>query len=160
MWSSTLAFRNRLGLFYYDRYKSIVAAIINLLASIVLGNMFGMLGIFLGTFVCTLSTSFWVEPHVLYQRCFGKSVWEYFGKYFIYAFSTAILWFICDCICSKIKCGSILLFLLKAVISFVIVNVGFWIIFSKSQAYDILQKKAFSVIEKRFRSQSNEHING
>ena len=42
-------FRNSLGLFWYDRYKSIAEALINLIVSIILAQRFGTFGVFMGT---------------------------------------------------------------------------------------------------------------
>ena len=42
---SCLIFRNSLGLFWYDRYKSIAEALINLIVSIILAQRFGTFGV-------------------------------------------------------------------------------------------------------------------
>ena len=65
MRQTNLIFREAMGLFWYDRYKSIAEGIVNLIVSVILVRRFEVAGIFLGTIVSTLTTSFWVEPYVL-----------------------------------------------------------------------------------------------
>lgn len=57
-----------LGLFWDDRYKSIVEAACNLAVSVLLARRWGVAGIMAGTLVSTLAFPFWCEPLVLYRR--------------------------------------------------------------------------------------------
>ena len=56
-----------MGLFWYDRYKAIAEALLNLSISILLVLHFGIVGIFIGTFCSTVLTSVWVEPYIIYK---------------------------------------------------------------------------------------------
>ena len=56
-----------MGLFWYDRYKAVAEAALNLGISIVLVTHFGVVGVFVGTFFSTALTSVWVEPYVIYK---------------------------------------------------------------------------------------------
>ena len=67
---TVLMFRDAMGLFWYDRYKPIAEVILNLVASILLAKPFGITGVFAGTVISTLLTSFWIEPYILYRRGF------------------------------------------------------------------------------------------
>lgn len=60
-------FHNSLGLFWYDRYKAVIEAVINLIASLILVHNFGVFGIFMGTLISTVLTTLWVEPFVIYK---------------------------------------------------------------------------------------------
>ena len=84
-------YRDSLGLFWYDRYKPILEAIVNLVASIVLAKVFGIVGVFIGTALSTILVCLWVEPYILYRYAFKVSVRNYFFRYFGYAvFSIAL----------------------------------------------------------------------
>ena len=80
-----------MGLFYNDRWKSVIEGIINLIASIILVKICGIFGVFLGTFISSISTCVWIEPYILYKDGFDKSVSLYFKKYFQYIFFTVFL---------------------------------------------------------------------
>lgn len=160
MRQATLAFRDSLGLFYYDRYKSICAAIINLAASIVLGRMFGTVGIFLGTFISTMTTSFWVEPYVLYKRRLESSCPKYFVRYFIYALSTAGLWFVCDLICKNVNYGPIATIITRGLICLAIVDLGYFVLFGKTKEFKLLWGKAVYLLRKKLATtKKNKEIN-
>jgi O-antigen/teichoic acid export membrane protein len=99
MTKSCLVFRNSLGLFWYDRYKSIIEAAINLVFSIILALKFGTAGVFLGTLISTVTTSLWVEPYVLYKYHFKSPLRQYFialAKYFL---ETAFVWLSTHILC-------------------------------------------------------------
>lgn len=81
---AVLVFRDSLGLFWHDRYKSVAEAVINLVSSILLTKHLGTIGVFLGTFISTMTTSAWVEPMVLYRVKLKTSPWRYYGKYLLY----------------------------------------------------------------------------
>lgn len=88
-----LAFKNSLGLFWYDRYKSLLQAVINLVLSILLAKKFGVLGVLIGSSVSVLVTSFWIEPYVVFRFGFDKSLREYFVQYALYTGVTLIAGF-------------------------------------------------------------------
>ncbi len=78
-------YRDSLGLFYYDRYKPVFEAIVNLAVSVVLARVYGIIGVFIGTAVSMLTVCLWVEPYVLYKYAFKRRMSIFFKKYAIYA---------------------------------------------------------------------------
>lgn len=85
-----LAFKESMGLLYQDRYKPIIESLINLIVSVLLAKSLGVIGIFIGTFVCMVSTSLWVEPYVLFHYGFQRSTKTFWLKNIRYLFiSTA-----------------------------------------------------------------------
>lgn len=86
-------FLESLGLFWYDRYKSIAEAAINLIVSLILGYRFGVAGIFAGTFVSCVTTTLWVEPYVIFKYHFKEKVSKYFTTLAGYFLVTAFVWF-------------------------------------------------------------------
>jgi len=83
MRKSVQSFKEAYGLFWQDRFKPLFEATINLIASIILVKEYGTLGIFMGTLISTISTSFWIEPYILYKYGFRKSSFNYFFNYMI-----------------------------------------------------------------------------
>ena len=65
-----LMFRDAMGLFWHDRYKSLAEAAVNLVVSIVLAKKIGILGVLIGTTISSLSTCVWIEPLILYKHGF------------------------------------------------------------------------------------------
>ncbi len=83
-----LKFKEANGLFWYDRYKSIVEALINLVLSIILAKKIGFVGVMLGTTIAELCTSVWVEPFILFKYGFKTSILGYYIKYIKYMLFT------------------------------------------------------------------------
>lgn len=77
-----------LGLFWDDRCKSILEALLNLAASLFLVQRWGLLGILAGTLISTVGVPFWVEPTVLYRNGLKQKVKGYFTRYTRYLLVT------------------------------------------------------------------------
>lgn len=74
------SYREALGLYLKLKYVMLIAAILNIVLSIIMGLYWGMPGILLASLVAMLVTYVWYEPKVLYEEYFNKSCIEYFRK--------------------------------------------------------------------------------
>ncbi len=92
-------FKDSMGLFWYDRYKAIVQAALNIVISLILVKYMGVIGVFLGTTISMVLTTFWVEPYVLYKHGFKTSCRKYFIRLVIYAALMAVVALITDFVC-------------------------------------------------------------
>lgn len=149
MRQNVLAFRNALGLFWNDRYKPLFESIINLVASIVLAKLYGIIGIFLGTLISTVTTSMWIEPYVLFKKYFNigtKKYWiRYFTQFLIVAFQCAILHYVAKVLFSGTVISFILLMAVCVVFSIFVFCVFFW----RTQEFRYLLYNAKSFIKNR-----------
>ena len=97
--NATLVFRDALGLFRRDRWKTVAEALVNLGVSILLAKWLGMVGVFLGTTVSIVCVSLWVEPLVLYRDFLKTPLLPYFTRYAAYLLSAAaaagLTWLAC-----------------------------------------------------------------
>ncbi len=87
MRQSVLLFRDATGSFYYDRWKPIIAGIANVVLSVALVYICGVVGVILATSIINLLVSDIVEPYVLYKHGFkGESPKKYYIlSYFLIA---------------------------------------------------------------------------
>lgn len=76
-------YRDANGLFSKDVIKSIIEAIVKLLFSFLLGAYYGMGGVFMGTLLSCLCTSFWFEPYLVFYHYFKVPLYEYWKEYII-----------------------------------------------------------------------------
>lgn len=72
------SFRQATGLYIQTRYVMLLAAILNLILSVVLAKMIGISGILFASALSQLLTYFWYEPRLLFQQYFEKGTLEYF----------------------------------------------------------------------------------
>lgn len=132
-------YKDTYGLFRYDRYVPIAEAIINLVSSIILVKICGIMGVFLGTIISTLFTCFWAEPYFLYKIKFKQKLSEYFKRYFFYIIVTILVWVVVIALLSFVNVnGNIYLLILKGILSFIIPNIILIVIFYKTKEFAFL----------------------
>lgn len=148
MRKSTLVFRDSLGLFWYDRYKSIAEAVINLVASILLAVRFGTAGVFIGTLISTMATSMWVEPYVLYKHHIKTSPAAYFWKYGLYSAVMAAIWFATSFLCTYIDGNTLVVIGLRLCICLVLPNSILLLIYCRTKEFRFLLEKAEGLLKK------------
>lgn len=78
MENTTYVFRMSCGAFQQKKYIPLLTAIINLALSIALIRPLGVSGIFIGTIVSRLSTTFIVDPLIVYKELIKGRVSEYY----------------------------------------------------------------------------------
>lgn len=136
------------GLFWYLKYKPIFEVIINLIFSIVLIQKLGLIGVFIGTFIATISTSFWYEPYILFKKGFNSNLNEYFIKYLSYLIVTIISAGIINLISDKINIGGLVGLILNLIVCIIIYNIIFIISFFKTEEFKYIFSLAKSILRK------------
>ncbi|EJT6496127.1 hypothetical protein QYZ59_04740 [Clostridium perfringens] len=148
MRQATLTFRTALGLFWYDRYKPVFEAIINLSASIILVNRYGIIGVLIGTTISILTTCFWIEPYILYKYGLDDNPIKYFKVYFKY-FILTIFAFICTKLVIRIFVfNGILGFLFEMIICIIVPNLIYIFFFHRCYEFKYLEKLIINIIRK------------
>ena len=149
MRQSVLTFREAMGLYWYDRHKPLFESAINLAVSILLAKPFGIVGIFIGTVVSTLSTCTWIEPYILFRHGFGAPVGKYFVRYALNVLLTAAAgaatWYICALL-PQTGFGS---FIIKVLLCCVIPNLFFLFVYGKTSEFRYFLTLGKSVLGKR-----------
>lgn len=153
MRKGVLTFRDALGIYWYDRHKPIFESIINLIVSLILVRELGMIGVFIGTTISTLTTSFWVEPYVLYKYGFKSSVIPFFSKYTLYTIVTVIACIITIIVTNMFYEVTIINFIIQLFICIVIPNIIFLLLFHRTDEfrylYNLISKLVFKKIKRR-----------
>ena len=122
------------GLWWEERYRSIIEAALNIILNIVLGKMLGLLGIILGTLLSLFLLNILYGSGIVFKYYFNKKwLHEYFKMHLRYAFVTFILCAISYMICSKIACQRNIKIILQFLIAVMVGNAGFGIIYRHSE---------------------------
>lgn len=151
MRQATLVFRDSMGLFRYDRYKSLAEAAINLVVSLILGHYYGTVGVFLGTMISTVTTSLWVEPYVLYKYRLQTSSVPYFVRYGLYAGVTVLLGVGIHRLCGQITGNVWVMCFGRMIISFVAVNLVYLVLYHRTKEFRLLMQKGLEILKRRRR---------
>lgn len=130
-----LLMRDATGVFYRDRYKPLVEALVNLLASVPLTYRYGIVGVKLGTIISYVAVALWVEGYILFKYYFKESVLRYLLKIAGYFLGFAGLSVITFELCSLVNVQGILSIALRAVICVVCPNLIIIIVCRKKSEY-------------------------
>lgn len=71
-------YRDATGLYQKTKYIMLIAAIENIVLSVVMGKMIGVAGVIFASAIARLTTSCWYEPKVLYKEYFDMNVSGYY----------------------------------------------------------------------------------
>ena len=107
-------YNTTLGLFWNDRFKPWIEALINLVSSIVLIRYCEFTGVLLGTLVSTVTTSFWVEPYILYKHGFKMKLTDYFIRYGQYTTATLLATVLSFYLTTIVDVSSFFMWIVKA----------------------------------------------
>lgn len=147
----TLIFRDSLGVFWYDRYKSLAEAVINLVVSWILGRQMGTIGVFIGTTVSMVTTSLWVEPYMLYRHKLNCSVKRYFLRYGIYAAVTFGAWYGLDILCRQMTGSLLILCFQRLMCCLLVTNLVYLLVYHRTKEFRLLKQKGLAMILKKRR---------
>lgn len=124
MQNTVTLFKEGAGLYWQERFRPILESISNICLSLFLVRIYGILGIILGNVLSRLLTSFWIEPYILFKNAIDVPFFYYLKQYFEYTvliFLTAsINVYITDSLFQNV---SIMTFIIKIILSFIITNV-------------------------------------
>lgn len=143
---TVMCFKDALGIFWYDRYKSLVEAVINLISSIILGIKFGLEGIIIGTIISSIATSIWVEPYVLFKYAFKNTPKKYFIQLLLYVSITIALCPLCRWIVNYMQLGGLIGFALSVFFCVVVVSAFISVLFFKTDSFSYFLSLSKSVL--------------
>lgn len=77
-------YRTTLGLFIQGKWAAVIAAVVNLILSVILCKAIGLGGIFIATPISRLISTGIIDPYLIYKRTFKRNVLEYFEMFIGY----------------------------------------------------------------------------
>ena len=129
------------GNYYQDRYVNLLQAFINIVLSIILGKLYGLLGIVLATLISFIVLPMWNRPYIAYKYIFGKNPKSFIKAQIKYAISLLLVYAVCWPIVSNlIISNKIVEFLIKVIIITVIYIIIIMILYYKSEEEKYLIK--------------------
>lgn len=143
LWS----FREASGLYLKTKWINVATAIVNLILSIILGNIIGLGGILIATPISKLVTYFWYEPPILFKAYFGKSAKGYFGEI---AKNTVLILAIAGVtlfISSKIAVTNWISWLIEAVVVGIITTIMTVVFYLKTAGCQMVFKRIKNIIK-------------
>lgn len=126
------------GLWYQGRYRAVAETISNLVLNIVLGKLFGIYGIILGTFISLVIFNFIYGSQILFKYYFkNNKLLEFFKDHALYCMSTLIISGITYYLTSFIILNGIIELIVKLLICIVVPNILYYVFYRKTKLYKI-----------------------
>ncbi|PFE56421.1 sugar translocase, partial [Bacillus cereus] len=138
MQNAATTFRETTGLFKKGKYRPIIAAVINIVVSIILAKHIGIAGVFFGTIISRLCTYFWYDPYIIYNLVFKKSVKLYFARYGLFIVLVLVAVIITDILGNIFNNSMVINMVIRSVLCLVIPNVIFLLVFRKTKEFEYL----------------------
>lgn len=142
---SSFNYRQTMGLFRQGKIRPIISAVMNIGVSIWLVQYWGIAGVLWGTVITRLTTNGWFDPYIVFKRGFKRSPLPYFADYLLKIFVFFVTGALCFYVTSFISSDNFLLVLLKAIVSFVLANVVYLILFHRTSQFKYLKNVAFNM---------------
>ena len=124
------------GLWWENKYRSIIEAISNLALNYFLGKYFGIYGIITATLISLFFINFLWGSGIIFKYYFiDISIKEYYGLHFLYAITTIIACWITYNICELINIAGIVGLFFRLVICMILPNIIFILFYRKTKEY-------------------------
>lgn len=150
-------FKEKAGIFTPDKYAPLVESFINLVVSIILVKRIGLVGIFLGTTISSITIPIWIQAKLVYNRVFDKSVIIYFKKYFIYLIMTIVTGIITTFACRLVLVNNdFLRLIIRGCVCVIISNVIYICILFKSKEFKYILQIIKNILANINRNKTNE----
>lgn len=134
-------YREATGLYVRTKYVMLVAAIVNIILSVILGKILGISGILLASAIARLTTYFWYEPLLLFKEYFNQSPWKYYIPVTVNIVIMGSIITMFNIVFSKFVVSSWTDLFIKTIICGVVTTVIFLIAYCRSEGIKIILKK-------------------
>ncbi|MBG9979951.1 lipopolysaccharide biosynthesis protein [Facklamia lactis] len=143
-----VSYRNALGLYEDTKFKPILEALVNLVASLILQHYMGVTGVVIGTTVSILTVSIWIEPYILYKKYFKIPFYKYIYNLFGYTVFTIFISIVLITIRNLFYSNTIINFILMAIFSILFTLIMIVLIFRKVPEFQDAYKRVMLLINR------------
>lgn len=141
-------YRTTMGLFVQGKWAPMLGAIINIVLSLWLGNLYGLFGIFIATSIARFFTTGIVDPYLVYKRGFNKNPLRYYYKYFLITGFFFCIYLVANYIVGLITVAGILGFILRVLTVTIIFNSLMVLVFWKSNDFKDIRTVIIRLVKK------------
>ena len=143
VYNSIAIYREAAGTFRETKYVTVIEAIINIVVSIVLGKIYGIVGIIAGTLVAKACTRLWYEPYVIYKKIIKDKPYKFMKYNVISIVVTLLLIIICSIICGTISKITWTMLIVKMFICTLVINGFMYVLVHPLEEYKYLESRLF-----------------
>lgn len=146
---ATYTFRTTLGLFRQGRFAPVIASVVNIAVSILLGKAIGMSGVFFATAIARFFVITLIDALLIYKHGFKRNPAGYFLKYLGYLLLIAAIYFVTAFLFRWITIPGLGGLVIKMIIAAVIFNGVFLAVFGRTKMFKELKQSMLSVFKRK-----------
>lgn len=129
-------FKEAAGIFYEDRFVPLIESFINIVASIILAKLFGLIGVFIGTILSSLALFLYSYPIFVYKKLFNRKYSEFIKEHLKYLIISVIITVITALLINCINVSNLILQLvINGLVCIIIPNIVYIAIFRKTEEF-------------------------
>ena len=124
------------GLWYENRFRTIIESVANVILNLVLGYLFGVPGIIVATLISLVTIGYGYSAQILFKHYFKhEKVSKYFLRHVLYAFVTIIVGTVTYFACTLVRLDGLWNMVAKAAICVSLPNLIYLLIYRNSNIY-------------------------
>jgi len=129
-------FKEAAGIFYEDRFVPLIESAVNIIVSIILAKKFGLIGVFIGTFLSSMVLFLYSYPIFVYKRLFKRKYTDFLKEHIFYLIISIFVMFITVFVVSKIHIENIVInLLINLIVCMILPNFINLIIFGRRNEF-------------------------
>lgn len=137
---TVILYKDACGLFWETRYRALASAVVNLIASLILVNLIGVAGAYIGTIICILSTTFLVDPRIVFKQIFNRGTKEYYLWYLKSVIIIVVTYMLLEIVGSFITGAGIIAFAFRCISCVLVINAIFILLYRKTEEFDYFKQ--------------------
>ena len=142
-------FKNAAGIFYEDRFVPLLESALNIIASIIFLNIFGLSGVFIGTIISSFALFSFSYPKYIYNGIFKRSYIQYIKENIKYIIITTITVVISVIISKNIRIANAFIqLIINSIIAISIPNIIYYLLFRKTEEFSYI-KALLNILKNR-----------
>lgn len=156
MQSAVQTYKDASGLFVRGKYRAVATAVLNLVISIVLVRTIGLAGVFWGSVISRMVTTWWYDAWLIHRAGFGCAPAQYYAGCavlmgLIFSLSWLIQW-----TTSLVPMSLVVTILLRGVMSIVLVGAAFLLLYGRSDEWKYLVDQNKTLLQNKILKKRRE----
>lgn len=140
-------YKDTTGMFLRGKYRPVATVILNLVISLILVKKMGIAGVFLGSIISRLCTTWWYDAWLIHKYVFHKKPIGFYLDCIISAVVITVLTAIIQKICLWLHLSSTLFSLmLRLILCIIVVNVFLYFLYGKREEFHYVMDKVKNMI--------------
>lgn len=144
----TFTYREAAGLWWEDRYRPLISAVVNLTLNLILVRHIGLNGVVISTLVCSILINIPWGSYILFKKYFKRTVKEYYFRIFFYTLVTAGVATVTYLLLSLLPGQGIGAFAVKCIACSVFPNILFYGVYKRLPEFEYLKRLISGILKK------------